>query len=408
MVSFDSVPPDRAVITAVPASVFRYVQTVAPSALYVFALVVYVMSMIFASHVHSRIIHAILMVVMLCVLMASLLKRIAPFVFIEVGHYRYERVSMTITRLLPVTYESCIAVQTLAVVAVGHPLCLYIFTHYTANGNLYAFAMFGLAGSLAGPLFSLCVGILICVGLLGALFAMVHLPDKGYEKLHIHIPEDRVRTWIQLSSWFPLTLLLMVLFCVVRLLPCDGAHESYTATSPPYTCGSGAHWFGSIFAWLLIALSFASLDVSIGFLRLLGDKDVLYYALDARLDGLFCELLVWVLKATVAATVVLAPVTVYAITAALFLGLFAFASHRHTATSEVLEEIIRWAMSVVMVTCAVSCLVSLGSISALAQGLLILLGWLLSVGYGVVLYHRRFGWELFGNGSGITADLIVV
>ncbi|AYU84098.1 hypothetical protein conserved [Leishmania donovani] len=408
MMSFDSVPPDTATITAVPASAFRYVQTVAPSVLHVFALVVYVIIMICAGHVHPRVVNTTLTVAMLCVLMASLLRRIAPFVFIEVGHYRYERVSATVTRLLPNTYQSWFAVQTLVVVAVGHPLCLYLFTHYTAKGNLYAFAMFGLPGTLMGPLFALCLGILICAGLLGVLVGVVFLPAKGYNPFHVRAPGDRVRTWICLSSWFPLTLLLMVLFCVGRLLPCDGTHTSDTATSPPYTCGSGAQWFAGMFAWLLTAVSFVSLDVGIGFLRLLGGKDVPYYALEPRLDGLFCELLVWALKVTAVATVLLASVALYIITAALFLGLLVFTLRRHTATSEALEGIIRWTMTVVLVTCVMSCFMSIGSIPALVQGLLILLAWLISVGCAVALYHRRFGWELFGSGSGITADLIVV
>lgn len=408
MTSFDSVPPDTAAITPVTASVFRYVQTVAPSALHVFALVVYVIIMICASHVHPRVVNTTLTVVMLCVLMASLLRRIAPFVFVEVGHYRYERVSTTVTRLLPNTHQSWFAVQTLAVVAVGHPLCLYLFTHYTAKGNLYAFAIFGLPGTLMGPLLALCVGILIFAGLLGVLLGVVLLPAKGYNPFHVHAAGDRARRWIRLSSWFPLTLLLMVLFCVGRLLPCDGTHANYTATSLPYTCGSGAQWFAGIFSWVLIAVSFVSLDVGIGYLRLLGGKDVPYYALETRLDGLFCELLVWTVKVTAVTTVLLASVALYVITVALFLGLFVFALRQHTATSEALEEVIRWTMAVVVVTCVMSCLMSIGSIPALVQGLLILLAWLISVGCAVALYHRRFGWELFGSGSGITADLIVV
>ncbi|KAG5489835.1 hypothetical protein GH5_00718 [Leishmania sp. Ghana 2012 LV757] len=406
--TFDGVPSDKPVIAAVPAPVFRCVQSVAPLVLNAFAYVVYVAIMLCASRLHPRAINVTLAVVILCTLLASLLRRIAPFVLIEVGHYRYERVSSTVTRLLPNTCQSCIAMQTLAVVVVGHPLYLLLFTHYTAKGNLYAFAMLGLPGTLGGPLFALCIGILICVGLLGLLYGAVLLPAKGYNPFHVRAPEDRVPRWIRLSSWFPLTVLLMVLFCAGRLLPCDGTHASYTATSPPYTCGSGAHRFAGIVAWLFIAVSFVGLDVGIGFLRLLGGEDVPYYALEPRLDALFCEMLVWALKVSALGTVLLASVPLYAMTALLFLGLFAFAWRRRTATAEVLEEIIRCAMAIVMATCVMSCFMSISSIPAVVQGLLILLVWLLSVAGAVAFYHRRFGWVVFGSGSGVTADLIIV
>ncbi|KAG5464516.1 hypothetical protein LSCM1_00706 [Leishmania martiniquensis] len=406
--TFDGVPPDKPVIAAVRAPVFRYVQSVAPLVLQVFAFVVYVVIMLCANRVHPRAVNAILAVVVLCVLIASLLRRIAPFVFIEVGHYRHERVSATVTRLLPTTFQSWIAVQTLAVVAIGHPLYLLIFTHYTAKGNLYAFAMLGLPGTLGGPVFALCLGILICAAVLGALYGVVLLPAKGYNPFYVRAPENRLSRWIRLSSWFPLILLLMVLFCAGRLLPCDGTHASYTATSPPYTCGSGAHWLAGVVAWLFIAASFVGLDVGIGFLRLLGGEDVPYYALEPRVDGFFCELLVWALKVSALATTLLSSVALHAITAALFLGLFVFAWRWRTATAETLEGISRCAMAVVVATCVMSCFMSIGSIPSAVQGLLIWVTWLLSVAGAAALYHRRFDWVIFGSGSGVTADLIVL
>ncbi|CAJ1013176.1 hypothetical protein Q4I28_008489 [Leishmania naiffi] len=408
MVTFDSVPPDTPVIAAVPALVFRNVQTVVPFALQTFALVVYVIIMVSASHVHPRGVNAMLMIVVLCMLIASLLRRIAPYMFVEVGHHRYERVSSTVTRLLPNTSESWVVMQTLAVVAVGHPLYLHLFTHYSEKGNLYALAMFGLPNTSGGLVFALGLGILIYVGLLAVVFGVLLLPAMGYNPFHVREPEDRMRAWIQLSSWFPLALLLLILFCAGRLLPCDGTHADYTATSPPYTCGSGAHWFAGVFAWLLIAASFVGFDVGIGFLRLLDGKNVLYYALEPRLDGLFCELLAWALKVTAVATGLLTSLASYVITAVTFLGLFAFALRCHTATAESLEAILRWTMAVVVVTCVMSCLMTIGFIPAMMQGLLILLVWLLSVGCVVVLYHRRFGWKLFGSGDCVTADIIIL
>ncbi|KAK7202298.1 hypothetical protein NESM_000301700 [Novymonas esmeraldas] len=407
MVTFDSVPPDAAAVVALPATAFRCVQTLVPLVLNAVAFVVYIVGMLCASHAHPRAVNAAVTAVLLCVLAASLLRRVTPFACVEVGHYRYERVSAIVTRLLPNTRQSWIVMQTLGVVAVVLPLCLYLFTHHTAAGNLYAVAMFGLPSSLGGPLLGIFVGLLLCAALMGLLFALVFFPAKGYNPLHVHAAEDRVRTWIRLSSWLPLTVLLLVLFSAVRLLPCDGTRADYTAESPPYTCGSGAHWFAGLLAWLLITASFVCLDIGIAYLRLLGGQAVTYYALEPRVDGLFCELLVWTLKATAVLPAVLPAGAVYIVAAVLFGGLLAFAWLRRTTTAEVLEEAIRWSIAVVVLTCVMGAFMRIGSIPAVVQGLLVLLVWGLSVGGGITMYYRRFGWQLFGSGRDVTADLIV-
>ncbi|KAG5490833.1 hypothetical protein JKF63_00955 [Porcisia hertigi] len=408
MITFDSVPHDTPVIAAVSAEVFRYVQTVAPLALEVLAFSVYVVAMLYASHVHPHTVNITLTVVVLLVLMANLLRRIAPFMFIEVGHYRYERVSTTVTRLLPNTFQSWMLVQTLAVVAIGHPLCLYIFTYYTVKGTPYAFAMLNLPDTLGGTVLLMCVGILICLGLAGLLFGLLLLPPKRYNPFHVSSPEDRLHVWLHLSSWLPLSLMLIVLLCASRLLSCDETPASFTETPSARTCGSGTHWRGSIVAWLLIAMSFLSLDAGITSLRLLGGRAVVYYSLEPRIDSLFGEFLMWALKVTAMATALLTSGVVYAITTVLFLILGAFSWRRHVATAETLEEIMRSAMVVVVVTCTMLCFVSIGTIPAVVQGILILLAWLLSIAGAITHYYRRFGYELFSSGRNVTADIIVL
>lgn len=408
MVTYDSVAPDGPIVSAAAARVVRYAQAVAPLALHAVAVLLYVIMMLCASSAPPRTADTLLMLVMLCVLVASLLRHVTPFLLAAIGHYRYERVSSTFTQLLANTRQSWMIVQTLAVLAGGLPLFLYLFTHYTAKGNLYAVAMFGLPASLGGPVLSICIGLLFCIALAGLLYGLVLLPLKGHNPLYARAPEDRLRTWIRACAWLPLVLLLLILFNATRLLPCDGTRAAYSATEPPYTCGRGAHWFAGLLAWLLLGLCFTALESAVDFVRRLGGQAVTYYALEPRLDGLFCELLVWSLKVTVVSAALFAPLATYVITGCLFLCLFAFTWRWHTATAEVLEELIRWTTAVIVMTCIMSCFMCIGTIPAAVQGCLILLVWALSMAAAVALYYRRFGWVLLGTGRDVTADLIIV
>ncbi|KAL7707256.1 hypothetical protein N2W54_001497 [Lotmaria passim] len=410
MTTFDSVPPDTAVLVAVPARVFRYVQTWAPFALHGLALFFYFVFLLVShdgQHVHSA--KALMLLCVLFVLLASFLRRLSPYLISEVGSFRYDRVSSVVTRLLPNTRQSWIIVMTLAALTAGLPLYLYLFTHFTSDNVVVGFAAFGLPHGLGGPLVALCVGLLLCGVVMGVLYGLVLLPLGGRNPFYVAEAQNRVRVWIRLVSWFPLTLLLLALFVCSRLLLCDGPLGRYGALpSANQTCGTGMHFLATVFAWLIISAAYVGLDVGLAYVRLLVGGPVSYYALDPRIDGFFCELLVWTLKATVAMVTFVDPIAADLIVALLFFGLFAFTLFRCTSTVEVLEELMRWSMLIVAATTALSLCLTSRRIPKVASGLAVLLCWLGAVAGTAVLHTRRFGWELFGSGREVTADIIIL
>jgi hypothetical protein len=410
MTTFDSVAADTAVIVAVPAPIFRYVQTWAPFALHGLTTLFYIIIFTkYHGNERARSTKVLMLFCMLFVLLASFLRRLSPHLISEIGSYRYGRVSSVVTRLLPNTRQSWIVVMTLAALTAGLPLYLYLFTHFTHDKNVYAFAMFGLSKSLGSSFVAFCVGLLLCGAVMGILYGLVLLPLGGRNPIHVAEPENRVRVWIRLVSWFPLTLLLLVLFVFSRLLLCNGQLGRYGWTrSSTGTCGSGMRFLAGLFAWLAISVSYVGLDVGLGYVRFLGDGTVGYYALEPRLDDLFSELLVWTLKVTVAMVTFVDPIAADLTAALLFFGLFTFACLHHTSTVEALEVLIRFSVLIVAITCLISLCLTSRAIPAVVPGLVLLLCWLAAVAGALILYVRRFGRELFGNGRDVTADIIIL
>ncbi|KPI89361.1 hypothetical protein ABL78_1487 [Leptomonas seymouri] len=409
MTTFDSVTPDAAVIAPVSANVFRCVQTWAPFALQGMAVLFYAITLCISYSKHRE--HAAKVLLLFCfffVLIASFLRRLSPYLISEIGSYRYNRVSSVVTHLLPNTRQSWIVVMTLVVVAMVLPLCIYLFTHYTHKKYVYGFAIFGLPRSLGSITLAICIGLLLCGAVMGALLVPVLFSFGGRNPFYVVGQPSRVRMWIRLVSWFPLTLLLLVLFVSSRALLCNGPLGRFSLSDTSDVCGSRRHLVGGVCAWTFIAAAYICLDVGLEYVRFLGGGPIVYYALEPRLDGLFCELLVWTLKVTVAMVTLVDPIAADLAIALLFSGLFAFSCLHHTSTVEVLEEVIRWSVLIVALTSAVSlCLTSL-RIPAVVQGIGVLLCWLGAVGSAVACYMRRFGWELFGSGREVTADIIIL
>ncbi|KPA81861.1 hypothetical protein ABB37_04115 [Leptomonas pyrrhocoris] len=409
MVTFDSVSPDTAVVTPVPAKVFRYVQTWLPFALQGLAVLLY--AVILCINDNTRHAHAAKLLLLFCfllVLLASFLRRLSPFLFSEIGCYRYDRVSGVVTRLLPNTRQSWIAVMTLAVVTMGLPLYMYLFTHYTCEKYVYGFAMFSLSRSPWSIFFAAPIGLLLCGAVMCICGALVMLPLGGRNALYVAEWQNRLRVWIRLVSWLPLTLLLLTLFLCGRALQCNGPLGRFGLSADSAACRTGLSLLGGCVVWLFIAVAYIGLDVGLGYVRFLGGGPIGYYALEPRVDGLFCELLVWTLKVTAAMVTLVDPIAADLAVAVLFSGLFAFACFRHTATVEVLEELIRCSVLTVAVTCVVSLCVTSQRIPAVVTGLVVLLCWVGTVGAATAFYLRRFGWAFFGSGREVTADIIVL
>lgn len=410
MTTFDSVPPDAPRVRVVSAKTFRLGQSWLPFLLNLFAIIAYFVAFLTSRSLKGR--HLARMCIdaaFLCMLRASFARRVFPFLFAETGSYRYRRVGSVVTRLLPNTRQSWIVVMTLAALVVGLPLYMYLFTHFTVAGrNVYGFAMFGLSGSRGSVVLAFCIGLLLCVAVMAVTFALVSLPLGGCNPLHVAEPADRVRVWIRYVSWFPLTLILLMLFVFSRLVLCGGPTGRYAEYGQPESCGTGMHFVAGIFGWCMTAAAYICLDIGQEYVRLLGGGTVAYYALEPRLDAFFSELLVWTLKATAAMVTFVDPIGADVVAAVLFGLLFAFTFVSRTSTVEALEELMRWAMLVVAVTSAVSACLTSRRIPAAVPGLVILLCWVAAVAGATAMYVRRFGRELFGSGREVTADIIIV
>lgn len=391
---FDGVLPDKAEVSTLSPKQAQVVQSYIPWVLNISSLGLFLSLLLGA--VQEQYINTVVVGILICSLIASLLRGIEPMLFTECGHFTFCRTTAKTVRLVPPLIRTNMMIGICVSNAIMMPLCLFLFPQLNAPNTPDTSLLLRLSRLPCIAQMLSFAAILVCsMWIFSTLLVGPHCPVYS--------------TWMKrnglATALVPGFIVPFLLFWSMVVLPCSERRWLHT---PDTTCRSGAYRLHAVISFAVFYLVGYFMDICAARLRLLSDVDVVFYALEPRLDGLFIEL--WLFTTKVAAVLVtfLSPSLAYSIVGLFYAGLLLFLLRRYASTVAVLQWFIQCLTILSLMSCIVLLSLSLSGASPLVQGLVLLIAWAVVCGCLVGLHFYQFKWNIFGGDCDLAMDIILL